>query len=57
MITVPTSLARSLALLALAAYPLSAAAQDKPAPPGEAQGFAYAAPAFIKTPSRAGPPW
>src|SRR5499426_4766539 len=48
MNTVPSSLARRLVLLALAALPFSAAAQDKPATPGEAQGYAYAAPAFIK---------
>src|SRR5258705_1021944 len=37
-----------IALIVLAWYPSAAAAQEKAATPGDAPGFAYAAPAFIK---------
>src|SRR5262252_9351451 len=48
MKTVLSPLTRSFALIALACSPLAASAQDKPPAPGDAQGYAYAAPAFIK---------
>src|SRR5213593_4171134 len=48
MKTALSSLTCSIALLVLAWDPSGAAAQEKPATPGDAPGFAYAAPAFIK---------
>jgi ABC-type transport system substrate-binding protein len=48
MKTVLSALTRGIALIALASYPFAAAAQDKPATPSDAHGYAYAAPAFIK---------
>src|SRR4030095_629821 len=37
-----------IALITLAWYSSAATAQDKSAPSGDAQGYAYAAPSFIK---------
>src|SRR5215470_7104143 len=48
MNTALSLLTRSLALIVLAWYPFSATAQEKPTASGDAQGYAYAAPAFIK---------
>ena len=48
MNTVLSLLTRSLALIVLAWYPFAATAQEKTATSGDAQGYAYAAPAFIK---------
>ena len=48
MKTVLSPLSRSIALIALTWYPCAATAQNKPAAPGDTQGYAYAAPAFIK---------
>src|SRR5437660_886323 len=48
MKTVVASLACNIALIVLAWYPSTAAAQEKPPTAGDAPGFAYAAPAFIK---------
>src|SRR5437870_3197074 len=48
MKTVVSSLACNIALIVLAWYPSTAAAQEKPPTAGDAPGFAYAAPAFIK---------
>src|SRR5438445_6948858 len=48
MKTVLSSLTCAIALIVLACHPLAAAAQEKPATPGDAPGLAYAAPAFIK---------
>jgi len=48
MKTVLSSLTCAIALIVLAGPPSAAAAQEKPATPGDAPGFAYAAPAFIK---------
>src|SRR5438445_10425984 len=48
MKTVVSSLACTIALIVLAWYPSAAAAQEKPPTAGDAPGFAYAAPAFIK---------
>ena len=48
MKTALSFLACNIALIVLAWDPSGAAAQGKPATPGDAPGFAYAAPAFIK---------
>src|SRR3989454_1956278 len=48
MKTALSALTCNIALIALAWDPSGAVAQEKPATPGDAPGFAYAAPAFIK---------
>src|SRR5438128_12667818 len=48
MKTALSALTCTIALIALTWHPSAAAAQEKPATPGDAPGFAYAAPAFIK---------
>jgi ABC-type transport system substrate-binding protein len=48
MKTVVSALTCTIALIGLAWYPSAAPAQEKPPTPGDAPGFAYAAPAFIK---------
>ena len=47
MKTVLSPLTLGIAVIVLA-WSFPAAAQDKPPAPGDAQGYAYAAPAFIK---------